>query len=186
MSKAPARKAAPAKRPTTRRPAARAAQAPGAGVLVVNMIPQTLSFEIEQDSEPMLAVNPTNANHIVGTAFTPDPAHGPSAPYYVSNDGGRTWALNAVVPGGEMTADITVAFSGAADRLYAGILRQDSPDPFATRMNILRADDFAANVPMTVLNDRQQPDQPFTQAATVSGGADARDWRRSIPSMRIA
>jgi hypothetical protein len=170
MRKASARKAA-AKKPAPSRPAAGPAQAAGAGVLVVNIIPQSLSAERNQDSEPMLAVNPTNANHIVATAFTPDPAHGLSAPYYVSTDGGNTWGLNAVVPGGEMTADITVAFSGAADKLYAGILRQDSPFPI-TRMNILRADDFSSNVPMTVLDDRQQPDQPFTQAATVSSGAD--------------
>jgi hypothetical protein len=172
MSKAPGRKAAPAKRPAPLgRPVARAAQAAGVGVLVVNIIPQSLSAEINQDSEPMLAVNPANASHIVATAFTPDPAHGPSAPYYTSTDGGATWALNAVVPGGEMTADITVAFSGAADKLYAGILRQDSPFG-VTRMNILRADDFSSDTPMTVLNDRQKPDLPFTQAATVSSGAD--------------
>jgi hypothetical protein len=146
-------------------------QAAGAGVLVVNIIPQSLSAEINQDSEPMLAVNPANASHIVATAFTPDPAQGPSAPYYASTDGGTTWALNAVVPGGDMTADITVAFSGTADKLYAGILRGDSPFP-VTQMNILRADDFSSNTPMTILTDRQQPDQPFTQAATVSGGAD--------------
>jgi hypothetical protein len=41
-----------------------------------------------------------------------------------------------------MTSDITVAFGGTAGKLYAGILRQDSPS--VTRMNILRTDDYAS------------------------------------------
>ena len=140
--------------------------------MVVNMIPKSLSGEVNQDSEPMIAVNPANPNHIVGTAFTPDPFGSGVAPYFVSTDGGATWSLNAVVPGGNQTADITVAFSGSGEKLYAGILRLDSPTD-DTRMSILNTVDFAAPTTMTVLEDRQQPDQPFTQAAMVGAGSDA-------------
>jgi hypothetical protein len=49
-------------------------------VLVVNMVPKSLSGETNQDSEPHLTVNPTNPLQIVGTAFTPAPAAGPNAP----------------------------------------------------------------------------------------------------------
>jgi hypothetical protein len=157
-----------------------------AGVLVVNIIPKSLSFETGQDSEPMIAVNPANPNNIVATAFTSDPLSSGFAPYFLSKDGGRTWTLNSVVPGGDMTGDITVAFSGSADKLYAGILRRDSPSPFVTRMNILRTDDFTSTTAMDVLDDRQQPDQPFAQATTVSDGANAGKERVYVGSNDFA
>ena len=40
-------------------------------VTVVNMIPKANSGETNQDSEPNLAVNPRNPQHIAGSAFTP-------------------------------------------------------------------------------------------------------------------
>ena len=105
-----------------------------ATILLVNMIPNSLSGETEQDSEPMLAVNPNNPQQIVGTAFTPNPMGGTRAPIFVSTDGGHTWLLNAIVPGGDMTGDITVTFGPKSNNLYAGILRQDSP-PNETELN---------------------------------------------------
>jgi hypothetical protein len=118
----------------------------------------------------MIAVNPEDPDHIVGTAFTPDPAGSGLAPYFLSTDGGQTWTLNAVVPGGDVTSDITVAFSGTGNKLFAGILRLDSPTPPITRLAIVRTNDFTSAAAMDVLEDRLQPDQPFTQAATVAGG----------------
>jgi hypothetical protein len=159
--------------------------AAAAGVLVVNMIPKSLSFEVNQDSEPMIAVNPNNPDHIAGTAFTPDPMGGGLAPYFVSTDGGKTWALNTVVPGGNQTSDIAIAFSGTNDKFYAGILRADSPND-DTRMSILRGDAFDKATPLTVLDDRQQPDQPFTQAMTVANGADKGKERLYVGSNDFA
>lgn len=143
-----------------------------ANLLLVNMIPNSLSGETEQDSEPMLAVNHNNPQQLVGTAFTPNPMGGSStlAPVYVSTDGGNTWTLNAIVPGGDMTGDITVAFGPQSDNLYAGILRQDSP-PNQTELNILRTTNFQSPAQMEVLVDRIGPDQPFIQSSL--GGADA-------------
>lgn len=134
----------------------------------------------------MIAVNPANPDQIVATAFTTDPLESGIAPYFVSNDGGNTWALNTVVPGGNMTGDITVAFSGTASKLYAGILRQDSPSPFITRMNILRTADFTSSTEMEVLEDRQRPDQPFAQAVTVNNGAGATDEHLYVGSNDFA
>ena len=159
--------------------------AAAAGILVVNMIPKSLSFEVNQDSEPMIAVNPNNPDHIAGTAFTPDPMGGGLAPYFVSTDGGKTWVLNTVVPGGNQTFDIAIAFSGTNDKLYAGILRPDSPDN-DTRMNILRSDGFNNATPLKVLDDRQQPDQPFTQAMTVASGPDKGKERLYVGSNDFA
>src|ERR1043166_4547722 len=83
-------------------------------VLLVNIIPKSLSGETHQDSEPTIAVNPANPLQIAASAFTPDPLRGSFAPIYVSNDGGNTWTLNSIVPGNNRltgTRDITVQFS---------------------------------------------------------------------------
>src|SRR5580765_7029713 len=127
-------------------------------VLIVNMIPKSLSGETHQDSEPTIAVNPKNPLQIAASAFTPDPSHGPRAPIYISTDGGATWTLNSIVPStvadGSATADITVAFGSSSDILYAGIIRF----PFSgdqTRINILRTTDFQSSTTMKVLVDRQ-------------------------------
>jgi len=145
-------------------------------VLVVNMIPKSLSGESHQDSEPTIAVNPNNPMQIAASAFTPDPSHGPRAPIYISTDGGNTWTLNSIVPStvadGSATADITVAFGSSSNILYAGIIRF----PFSgdqTRINILRTNDFQSSTTMKVLVDRQGAgvDQPYVQAIT-RGGKD--------------
>src|ERR1043165_7130012 len=145
-------------------------------VLVVNMIPKSLSGETHQDSEPTIAVNPKNPLQIAASAFTPDPSHGPRAPIYLSTDGGNTWTLNSIVPStvadGSATADITVAFGSASNILYAGIIRF----PYSgdqTRINILRTNDFQSSTAMKVLVDRQGAgvDQPYVQAIT-RGGKD--------------
>ncbi len=160
-------------RAKTKRRARRAALA-GSSVVVVNMIPKSLSGEENQDSEPCIAVNPANPLQIAGSAFTPDPAGGPLAPIYVSSDGGNTWTLNAIVPGADPdtgTSDITVHFAGSGNMLYAGILRGDSK---VTRLNVLRTKNFADATPMTILIDRagEGADQPYVRATTVSKGSD--------------
>src|ERR1700736_4426047 len=112
-------------------------------IKVVNMIPKPLSGEANQDSEPNLAVNPINPRQIVATAFTPNPSGGTLAPIFISSNGGQTWALNAIVPGGTTTADITTKFGGSSNVLYGGILRADNLD-----MNVLRTNNFASSTPM--------------------------------------
>jgi hypothetical protein len=141
------------------------------------MIPNAQSGETNQDSEPNIAVNPTNPLQIVGSAFTPDPMGGSNAPIYVSNDGGDTWILNSIVPSqvGSVTGtgDITVRFSNTGQNLYVGILRV----PGGLRLNILRTNNPLGAATMTVLVDRNQVDQPYVQAATVPSGPDAGDDR---------
>src|SRR5437667_6320758 len=146
-------------------------------VLVVNMIPRGLSGESNQDSEPTIAVNAANPLQLAGSAFTPDPGNGNLAPIYISGDGGNTWTLNSIVPSsaadGSATSDITVAFSTASNKLYAGIIRVPFP-PNRPRLNILRTDNFQGGTTMKVLVDRtgKGVDQPYVQAATVPSGPD--------------
>ncbi len=144
-----------------------------AGTLfLINMIPNSLSGEAEQDSEPMLAINPNNPLEIVGTAFTPNPMGGVLAPVYVSSDGGKTWTLNAIVPaGGEMTGDITVAFGPKSSSLYAGILKM--PTGNDTELSIVRTKSAQSATPMQVLVDRTGADQPFVQSTANGASAEA-------------
>ena len=143
-------------------------------VRVINMIPNSLSGETGQDSEPNVAVNPANTYHIVGSAFTQNPSGATDrAPIFVSQDGGNTWTVNNIVPSGNgMTGDISVAFPTSGGRLYTGILRGGS----GLRLNILRtATPFGTTV-MDTLVDRNSVDQPWTEArsTTVSGAATDR------------
>jgi Abnormal spindle-like microcephaly-assoc'd, ASPM-SPD-2-Hydin len=154
-------------------------------VFVINMIPKSLSGETNQDSEPSLAVNPANPLQAAATAFTPDPLSGPLAPIYVTSDGGRSWALNLIVPGAGSglagfgipytpTADITLRFGGKSNVLYAGTIRGDT-----VVLNILRTANFLSPTVMTVLETRGpflQEDQPWVQATTAEkvGGAPDR------------
>lgn len=139
---------------------------------LVNIIPQSLSGEAHQDSEPNIAVNPAKPTDMVATAFTPDPMRGPNAPIYVSTDGGQTWSLRTVVPGNGPagTGDISVGFATTSGTLYAGILSADAP-PNRTRLQILRSSNFLSTATMPVLVDRLGVDQPWVVAGTVQAGA---------------
>lgn len=138
-------------------------------ITVINMIPNTLSGETQRDSEPNVTVNPANPQQIAASAFTPDPASSGNAPIFVSTDGGATWALNVVLPGGNKTGDTTLRFATNSNVIYAGILRSD----VALQMNILRAASFTAPGVWTTLVSRGSEDQPWVEAATASGCAGA-------------
>ena len=141
----------------------------GSVITLVNMIPRALSGETNQDSEANLAVNPQQPAQLVGTAFTPA-ASGNLAPVYLSPDGGRTWALQNILPGNgdEGTRDVTVGFGATGGVLYAGILNGVSAE-----MELLRSTDVTSGEPMTVLLTRPGEDQPWVVATSVLSGADA-------------
>lgn len=141
-------------------------------VKVVNVVPNSLSGETNQDSEPNIAVNPADTTQMVATAFTPAPLGGSFAPIYVSTDSGNTWALRTVVPGNGSfgTDDITVAFATSGGMLYAGTLNGSN-----VHLNILRTSSFASTTPMTLLVDRASEDQPWVVAGSVVVGGASKD-----------
>jgi hypothetical protein len=139
-----------------------------AQVTVVNMTPNVLSGEKNQDSEANLAVNPENTAQLAGSAFTPDPAGGPNAPIYISNDGGNTWTLNSIVPSEAVTADITLRF-GSKNRLYGGIIPQPITSLDDIHLNILKTNDATGTDLMERLVDRVGVDQPYIHVLTVGG-----------------
>jgi hypothetical protein len=135
---------------------------------VVNMIPRGLSGESNTDSEPNLAVNPSNTQHIAASAFTPDPMGAANAPIYISTDGGRSWVLNSIVPGNDPktgTHDITLRFGSTGNVLYAAIQAGDATN----LLKILRTNDFTSANPMTELVTRQGVDQPYLEAISFAG-----------------
>jgi hypothetical protein len=140
-------------------------------VTIINMIPNWLSGETQRDSEPNISVNPANPQQIAASAFTPDPASSGNAPIFISTDGGNTWTLNVVLPGGNKTGDTSLRFGTTSGVLYAGILRSDT----ALQLNILRSANFTAAGLMTILQSRASIDQPWAEAVTALGGAGRGD-----------
>src|SRR5436305_13890425 len=68
-------------------------------VSVVDIIPEALSGEIDDDWEANVAVNPVHPEQIAASAFTREPMRRPDrAPIFVSDDGGITWSLRSVIP----------------------------------------------------------------------------------------
>ena len=97
-------------------------------ISVVDLIPASLSGEMNQDSEPFLAIQTTNPQVMVASAFTPNPfSNTGNAPVYVSEDGGKSWVLNAITPVQRMTCDITHAMAAGENHP-----RERSASPVAT------------------------------------------------------
>jgi len=138
---------------------------------LVNIIPESLSGEAHQDSEPSLAVNPADTGQMVATALTPDLLGGPNSPIFVSADGGQTWAQRLVVPGNVPpagTRDISAGFAPDSGVLYVGILSPEVPVN-RRQLQILRTTDFLSTAILSVLVNRPGPDQPWV----VAGGIQA-------------
>jgi hypothetical protein len=151
---------------------------------LVNIIPESLSGEAHQDSEPNLAVNPANTDQMVATALTPDPLNGPNAPIFVSTDGGQTWALRTVIPGNAPpagTRDISAGFAPDSGVLYVGILSPEVPTN-RKQLQILRTTDFLSTATMSVLVDRPGPDQPWV----VAGGIQAQPGQAAADRIYVA
>lgn len=135
---------------------------------VVNMVPNALSNETNQDSEPHITFNPNNPNEIIGSAFTPNPTGAlATAPIYISQDGGNTWVLNNIVPSANgMTGDITVGLS-RSNILYSGILFGGA----GLQMQILRSNNYLGAATMGNLLTRNNEDQPFVEVTRPLGGS---------------
>jgi hypothetical protein len=135
-------------------------------VHVVNMIPNSLSNEIQRDAEPNITASFLDPARIAASPFTPDPLGSGNAPIYVSTDGGNTWVLNVVLPGGNKTGDTTLRLVGPSNVLYAGILRTDNGN-----LELLRKADFTAAGLMESLLTKTDDDQPYVEGAVVMAGA---------------
>ncbi len=138
-------------------------------IKIINMIPNVLSGEIHQDSEPFLAVQLDTTDNMIGSAFTVNPngAGQPTAPIYRSIDAGDTWQLINIIASQGSTRDITIAMIDSSF-LVAGILR----DPAAIGANITQSlqssASFWLNNTLAVNSLRNDTDQPFTKMYNVN------------------
>jgi len=141
-------------------------------VSIVNMIPQSLSGETNQDSEPNVAVDPADPGLIAASAFTVDPdPNAAHAPIYVSTDGGSTWSLHSIVPYCDgITRDITLRFASTTNDLYVGYLQNGD---LSADLAVARTADMTFTTEMELISEVESGDQPYIQAATVLAGPDA-------------
>src|SRR6201993_3220678 len=132
-------------------------------IKVVNLVPASLSGESNQDSEPFLAIQSQNPQVMVASAFTPNPfSMTGNAPVYVSQDGGKTWVLNAITPVQRMTCDIT-----HARVMNVQSTRGNVDQPFVRALGVASGDRIYVGV-----NDFNQANGP-TATIDVSGGGGA-------------
>ncbi|HEY5090610.1 MAG TPA: hypothetical protein VIK30_11615, partial [Polyangia bacterium] len=139
---------------------------------VVNVIPQSHSNETNSDSEPSIGVNPANPNQILISTFTPPDAGQTNGPLFVSQDGGGSWNLSFVVPGGG-PLDQTYAFGGISGEFYGGDISGTSSPPATVILNALSTPNPFTPGTMAILESPTPTDQPFLVATTVRFGPDA-------------
>ena len=140
-------------------------------IKVVDLIPASLSGETNQDSEPFLAIQTANPQVMVASAFTPNPfSNTGNAPVYVSQDGGKSWVLNAITPVQRMTCDITHAMAAGENHprgdLHAGTLACAS----SITLDESETNDVSSSTTMNVQTTRVDVDQPFVRALGISSG----------------
>jgi hypothetical protein len=150
---------------------ARAQSPANPAIRVVDLIPASLSGETNQDSEPFLAIQGANPQVMVASAFTPNPfSNSGNAPVYVSQDGGKSWALNAITPVQRMTCDITHAMATGENHprgdLHAGTLACAS----SITLDESESNDVSSSTIMSVQSTRGNVDQPFVRALGISSG----------------
>jgi hypothetical protein len=133
-------------------------------ILVVDIIPKSLSNETNQDSEPFLGVNPVTPSTMIISALTPNPiSSSQGAPVFISEDNGQSWFMRTIVPIPTMTADITQSISSRG-ALYAGALTLTTLPGGDQRSDLeqLFLQDANQNQYMAVQSTHENVDQPFT------------------------
>ena len=93
---------------------------------LVDIMPESLSGETENDSEPNIAVNPAHPRQIAVSAFTREPMRrSDRAPIFVSTDAGNSWSLRSILRSRQITCDCTLRFGSSSGVLYVSALRNE-------------------------------------------------------------
>ena len=139
---------------------------------VVNVIPNSHSNETNQDCEPSIAVNPVDPRGILISTFTPPDSGQTNGGLFVSQDGGDTWDLAFIIPGGE-PLDQTYGFGGNSGEFYGGDISGTSdPSGGTIILNSLSTPNPFVPGTMAVLEHPTPTDQPYIASTTVRFGAD--------------
>ena len=138
-------------------------------VNVINMMPNVLSGETAQDSEPFLTVQLDTMANMIGSAFTTNPngAAQPTAPVYMTSDTGNTWQLINIVNSQGSTRDITVGLIDSSF-LVAGILRRPTAAGATTTQSLQSTNDFWSLATMAINSTTNNSDQPFAKMYNVN------------------
>ncbi len=94
-------------------------------VMVVDIIPESLSGETNTNSEPDLAVNPADPSQIAASAYLPPPMGGNMSSILISTDGGMTWRCLSTLPIDKISCDVTLGFGGLFNVLYVAALNEN-------------------------------------------------------------
>ena len=127
---------------------------------IIDIIPLSEKTEHAQNSEPNIAVNPSDPTKIVNSVFGD-----PTNPIFMSKDGGTTWARIQKVPAG----DISVGWAGPYNAYLTTLT------PKATAIATMRLHDPTIRstfrgVPKSIYKPGGGgPDQPWTEGALVNG-----------------
>ena len=140
-------------------------------IKVVDLIPASLSGETNQDSEPFLAIQPANPQVMVASAFTPNPfSNTGNAPVYVSQDGGKSWVLNAITPVQRMTCDITHAMAAGENHPRGDLHASTLACASSITLDESETNDVSSSTTMNVQTTRVNVDQPFVRVLGISSG----------------
>jgi hypothetical protein len=124
---------------------------------------------------------------MVISAFTPNPASATgNAPVYVTQDGGNTWALNAILPVPRSPCDITHAIATGEHHprgdLHAGTLTCTSSGILLDESESVDAWSAAT---MNVQANRSNVDQPFVKALAIGAGTYSPVYHQGDPGNGI-
>jgi hypothetical protein len=138
-------------------------------VSVVDIIPESLSGETDDDWEANIAVDPVHPEKIAASAFTREPLRANKAPIFVSLDGGQHWSCHSIVPSPQITCDITLRFGSSSGVLYVSALRNELQGYKRHELIICESKEYATTRLMAeVFSQRDDIDQPYITAATVA------------------
>ncbi len=126
---------------------------------LIDVIPKAQSGETDQNSEPNIAVNPSNP----GQAFIGAFADSGINPYFSTQNGGTFWInFQSLVHGDESLA------ATQSGNLYAAALENGPPNSFTVFKS--SAPNNPPNlVPISTFQGTDTPDQPWVEADTVGG-----------------
>jgi hypothetical protein len=138
-------------------------------VTLVDIMPESLSGETENDSEPNIAVNPAHPRQIAASAFTREPMRrSDRAPIFVSTDAGNSWSLRSILRSRQITCDCTLRFGSSSDVLYVSALRNEKDGYKNRELMICQTGEYSTTrLIAEVLKNRNYIDQPYIAAMTV-------------------
>jgi len=95
-------------------------------LVLVDMIPESLSDEADQESGPVLAVNPAPDHRLLVAGSSSGRMRPPHSALYVSQDGGWTWQLQSLLAA-EWVKSQAYSFSGSGRMLYGAVMLAAGP-----------------------------------------------------------